>query len=161
MEGPGRTKSGWGASLVDHHRPGMIHLAVLDVGERFADELVDRLLLLHGGYVEVLAEVVDPVDRTNHTGSAGAKQFQQLKDNKNIHFFSRRKRSSLTYPSLVEELADLWHGYVALGHLELAPLAGHAQDGVASDARQDQATQWRGDQFLFCKKDTIVEISRI
>jgi len=59
--------------------------------------------------------------------------------------------SRITYSSLVEEVADHGHGDLRLAHLELAPLTGHVQDGVAGDSGQDQATQRRGHQFLFCK----------
>lgn len=42
------------------------------------------LLLLHGGYVQVLAEVVDAVHRTNHARRARSEQLQQLaKENSN------------------------------------------------------------------------------
>lgn len=56
-----------------------------------------------------------------------------------------------TYASLVEQLADLWHGEGSLAHLELAPLACHGQYGVACDAGQNETVQWWRDQFLFCR----------
>jgi len=65
----------WGR-LVDHHRPRVVHPTVLDVGERLADQLVNGLLLLHGGYVQILAEVVDPVHRTDHTRRSRTEELQ-------------------------------------------------------------------------------------
>lgn len=57
----------------------MIHLAILYVCQGLAYQLMDGLLLLHGGYVQILAHIVNPIDGTDNAGGAGAKQFQQLK----------------------------------------------------------------------------------
>lgn len=135
----------------------MIHLAVLYIGECLADELMHGLLLLHGGYVQILAHIVDAVYGTDHAGGARAEQFQQLQrrtepNSRSVCKSKTGREAWSTYASLVEQLADHGHGEDTLAHLELAPLSGHGQNRVARDARQYEAIQGRGNQFLFWKK---------
>jgi len=57
----------------------MIHLAILNIGQSFAYEFMYGLLLLHGGYIQILTHIVDAINGTNYTGGASAEKFQQLK----------------------------------------------------------------------------------
>lgn len=36
------------------------------------------LLLLHGGYIKILAQIIDAIDGANNAGGAGAEEFKQL-----------------------------------------------------------------------------------
>lgn len=56
----------------------MINFAVLNVRQRFAYQLMHGLLLLHGGYIQILAQVVDAIDGANNAGGASAEEFEQL-----------------------------------------------------------------------------------
>lgn len=73
----------------------MIHLAILYVCQGLAYQLVDGLLLLHGGYVQILAHVVDPIDGTDDAGGAGAEKFQQLNGAKSNQIESNQHRCKL------------------------------------------------------------------
>lgn len=64
--------------LIDHHRPGMIDLAVLNIRKRFAYQLMHGLLLLHGRYEQILAQIVNAIDGANNAGSAGAEELEEL-----------------------------------------------------------------------------------
>lgn len=137
----------------------MIHLAVLYVRQGLAYQLMDGLLLLHGGYIQIRAHVVDPIDGADDAGGASAEQFQQLNGIKANRIESNRVECDQyanrtfnvlsTYASLVEQIRDHGHGNDALAHLELAPLLGHGQDRVARNAGQYETVQRRCYQFLF------------
>lgn len=146
----------YSAGLIDHHRPGMIDLAVLNIRKRFAYQLMHGLLLLHGGYEQILAQIVNAIDGANNAGSAGAEELEQLSEESaeelQLVLDSGGGLSRGTYASLVEQIGHLGHGKDGLTHLELAPLACHGQDGVACNAGQYETIQWRRDQFLFWKK---------
>lgn len=68
--------------LIDHHRPGMINLAVLNIRKRFAYQLMHGLLLLHGGYEQILAQIVNAIDGANNAGGASAEELEQLYNKK-------------------------------------------------------------------------------
>lgn len=56
----------------------MIDLAVLNIRKRFAYQLMHGLLLLHGGYEQILAQIVNAIDGANNAGGASAEELEQL-----------------------------------------------------------------------------------
>mmetsp|Transcript_12449 Transcript_12449/g.18357 ORF Transcript_12449/g.18357 Transcript_12449/m.18357 type:complete len:310 (+) Transcript_12449:199-1128(+) len=99
------------------HRPWVVHLSILYIHNAIPHALGHGPNVVPGGHHDVLAHVVDLVDRGHDGRCARTKHLQQ--------------------PPFLGGLHDLGHGHEPLLHLELTPAPGQLKNTVTGDSWQD------------------------